>query len=272
MKNEVSKLGTTSATRVADVLLMFVGPDNSLGVSEIARRLGMSKTVVYRILRSLQSRGLVASDAPNHGYRLGPAATAVGARALRDSTLRGAALPVLGRLQEESGETTTVSELVVASRVYIDQIPSREEIKMTVEIGRRFPLHAGASSKTILAFARPELREKVFSEPLQALTPRTPVSRRDLEVELQRIREDRVAASLGERQHGTGSVSAPVFGVDGYAIGSISVCAPMERLRPEVIERLSPKVREAAQEISSELGWDGVLPDGLRESRAKEKR
>ena len=146
--------GTVSADRVADVLLTFAGTGGSLGVSEISRRLGLSKAVVYRILRSLVSRRLLSVDEAGGGrYRLGPAAATLGARALRDLDLRENALPVLRRLQHESGETATVSELVGVSRVYLDQVSSLKEIKMTVEIGRPFPLHAGASSRTILAFA-----------------------------------------------------------------------------------------------------------------------
>ncbi len=263
--------GTEAAARVADVLLMFTDAREPLGVSEIARMLGLSKAVVYRILRSLESRGIVGFNASERRYRLGPAATVIGARALRDSNLRSAALPILRRLQEETGETATVSELVGSSRAYIDQIPSRNEVKMTVEIGRRFPLHAGASSKAILAFARPEIRERVFSGPLEALTSRTQVSHRELERELRRIRSECVAASLGERQPGAGSVTAPIFGVDGYAIGSISVCAPVERLQPEIIYRLRPKVRGAAREISLKLGWDGVLPEEFDAPGAEEE-
>ncbi len=257
--------------RVADVLLLFTDAREPLGVSEIARRLGLSKAVVYRILRSLESRGLVGFDASERRYRLGPAAAVIGAWALRDSSLRSAALPVLRRLQEETGETATVSELLGSSRAYIDQIPSRNEVKMTVDIGRRFPLHAGASSKAILAFARPEIRERVFSEPLEALTPRTQVSHRKLALELRRIRSECVATSFGERQPSAGSVTAPIFGVDGYAIGSISVCAPVERLQPEVIDRLRPKVRAAAREISLRLGWDGVLPEEFDAPGAEEE-
>ncbi len=59
--------GTVSADRVADVLLTFAGTGGSLGVSEISRRLGLSKAVVYRILRSLVSRRLLSVDEAGGG-------------------------------------------------------------------------------------------------------------------------------------------------------------------------------------------------------------
>lgn len=245
--------GTEAATRVADVLLLFASGPAALGVSEISRRLGLSKTVVHRILRSLVSRGLVASNARGRNYSLGPAAAALGARALADLELRRVALPVLRRLQRETGETTTLSELVGTARVYLDQVPSFKEIKMTVEVGRPFPLHAGASSKAILAFAPPELCEFVLEGPLETLTPLTLTDRGELEAELARVRETGTAVSCGERQSGAGSVAAPVIGMDGYALGSISVCGPVNRFGEEIVGRMRPLVLDAAREISRAL-------------------
>ena len=79
--------GTEASARVADVLLQFLGGSPSLGVSAIARELGLSKAVVHRILRSLVDRRLLEVDPETRAYGLGPAAVALGARALRDAKL-----------------------------------------------------------------------------------------------------------------------------------------------------------------------------------------
>ena len=144
--------GTETATRVADVLLLFTDGPDSLGVSAIARSLGLSKTVVHRTLSSLVERRFLVSNPRTREYALGPALASLGARALRESGLRTAALPVMRRLHDITGETVTVSARVPGGRVYLDQVESTREIKMTVELGRRFPLHAGSSSTCILAF------------------------------------------------------------------------------------------------------------------------
>ena len=264
--------GTEAVTRAADVLLLFTGGPASLGVSEVARRLDLSKAVVHRILRSLASRQLVVFDEASRSYRLGPAAAALGARALRDLNLRQVALPILLRLQQETGETATVSALVGFSRVYVDQIVSRQEIKMTVDLGHPHPLHAGASSKAILAFGPPELLRHILSQPFAALTPRTPVSRAALEADLARVARAGVAVSMGERQYGAASVAAPVCGVDGYALGSISVCGPIDRFDAPTIERLVPRVRDAGHEISRQLGWDGTYRAALETDEAEVPR
>jgi IclR family transcriptional regulator, acetate operon repressor len=144
--------------------------------------------------------------------------------------------------------------LLGSHRVYLDQIPSPQEIKMTVEVGSLFPLHAASSSLAILAFAPPDLREQVLSGPLEKLTPKTKVSREELEHSLAEIQSTGVACSFGERQPDTGSVAAPILGIDGYARGSLSVCGPVHRFAKAAVERFAPLVREGAREVSLQLG------------------
>lgn len=247
--------GTASAARVADVLLLFLDCGGSLGVTEIARQLGLSKAVVHRIVVSLVSRGLLALEPGTRRYRLGPAAAAVGARALRELDPRAIALPVLRRLRDQTEETTTLSLVVGQSRVYVEQVESLQEIRMLVEVGRRFPLHAGSSSKAILAFLPPDQQAQILSGELPRLTPRTIVDPDALRAELAKVRAERVAVSAGERQAGAGSIAAPLLGLDGYAVGAISVCGPVERFGAERTGPFRRLVRGGAEEISEQLGW-----------------
>ncbi|MBK1787055.1 IclR family transcriptional regulator [Prauserella cavernicola] len=247
--------GTEAAARVADVLLLFTGGPEYLGVSTISRELGLSKAVVYRILQSLVSREVLATDPGVVGYRLGPAAVALGASALRRFDVRTAAEPVLRRLRDATGETTTLSGLVGDERVYLEQFESRAEIKMTVEIGRRFPLHAGSSGKAILASLPLWRRDSVLAGELTALTERTVTDHDALLDELTTISAEGVAVSLGERQAGAGSVAAPLIGPDGEVHGAISVCGPVYRFSQEKIERYRGLVHEAASEITR--AWAG---------------
>lgn len=248
--------GTESAGRVVDVLALFTAGPAALGVSEIARELRLSKAVVHRILQSLASRSFVVADPQTREYRLGPGAVALGVRAMRDMDLRRSASPVLRRLRDETGETTTLSAPIGGSRVYLDQYESPQEIKMTVELGRPHPLHAGASSRAILAFLPEETHDAVIRAGLPRLTPLTIDDPEELRRRLAGVRAAGYATSLGERQDGAGSVAAPVFGLDGEVAGAISVCGPVSRFDRKVVERYVPLVREAAREISRALGWD----------------
>lgn len=253
--------GTESATRVADVLLLFLN-EPAHGVSGIADMLNLSKSVVHRILQSLVARSLIDYDDVRREYRLGLGIAALGTRALGNLDLRTVAMPVLRRLARATGETVTLSALVGSSRVYLDQLPSLKEIRMTVEVGRAFPLHAGASSRAILAFAPPDLGALVLDDALPALTPRTITRREELEQALAETVRTGIATSSGERQSDAGSVASPLFGAHGEVVGAISVCGPINRFDAAVIARFAPMIRDAAREISALLGWDGSLADG----------
>lgn len=249
--------GTEAAARVADVLLLFTSGPSTWGVSRIARELGLSKAVVHRILQSLAGRGMVVLDPVSRGYRLGPAAEALGARALRDSDLRTAALEELRELAQASSETATLSTLVPGGRVYLDQVPGSHEITMTVQLGRRFPLHAGSSGKSMLAFLPVRARDELLAGPLAMLTANTVTDPALLRADLDRIRRCGYAASAGERQPDAGSVAAPIFGVSGEVIGAVSVCGPKYRLTGEVVAELAPLVRSASARISGRMGYRG---------------
>lgn len=188
--------GTLAAGRVADVLLAVADSPEPVGVSAVGRRLGLSKAVVHRMLRSLADRQLIAPGPRRGTYRLGPAAAVVGARALASLDVRAAALPRLRELQSETGETATVSVVVGSRRAYVDQVIGHGEIRMTVELGTPYPLHAGSSGKAILAFARAELVAWVLGASRLALTERTITDRDALEAELRRVRRDGFASAM----------------------------------------------------------------------------
>ena len=252
--------GTEAAARVVDVLVLFTDGPSQWGVSAISRELDISKAVVHRILRTLVDRGLLVADPVTRGYSLGPTAAAFGARALRDSSLRSAAAPALRELQRETGETTTVSARVPGGRVYLDQVESTREIKMTVELGRRFPLHAGSSGTCIAAFLPAVEAEELLAHELAPLTGRTETDPDVLRAHFIEVRETGVARSRGERQQGAGSVASPVFDVHGNVVGALSVCGPADRFDENTYTRLSPLVRSAADRVSRALGWRGGLP------------
>lgn len=253
--------GTESSARVAEVLLQFLSGPEYLGVSTIARELGLSKAVVHRILRSLVDRGLLELDPVTRAYRLGAAAAALGARALRDAKLRPVALPELRELQKLTGETTTISTRVPEGRVYLDQVVSEKEIKMTVELGRRYPLHAGSSGRAIMAFLPPSEQETLLAGNLESLTPDTIVEASKLRSLLCTVHATGIAESAGERQIGAASLAAPIFDLDGQPIGALSVCGPLSRFTDEVREKFAPLVARSADTVSRALGWHGGLPE-----------
>ena len=244
-----------SADRISNVLLAFTSGDATLGVSEIARRLSLPKSAVHRTLTALCRTGLLRRDADVPRYRLGPRAVELGLHALGHLDIRTAALPTMRDLTDRTQETSTMSLRAGSERFYAAQVESPQDVRMTVDIGRRCPLYAGASGRAILAFldAR-ELDDYLGGTSLAPLTQLTITRPARLREELAKVRELGYAASNGERDAWAAAVAAPVFARDGRVIGSISVCGPVVRFTPKVAARFGPLVKESAGRLSSELG------------------
>ncbi|HEX9710955.1 MAG TPA: IclR family transcriptional regulator [Actinomycetota bacterium] len=241
--------------RAADVLGLFADADEpTLGVTEIAQALGLSKAVVYRILSSFRAKGFIELEEPSRRYALGPRALHVGLAYLNRADIRELARPVLERLSRETNETATLSLRTGSTRVYVDQVTPDRDIKMVVQLGLQVPLHAGGSSKAFLAFLPDDEREEYLARPLEKLTGKTITGIRALRKELSDIRERGWAMSLGERMEGAGSVAAPILGHDGRPLAVISVCGPVERFRGEAGDAATLLV-DATRTLSRQLGW-----------------
>ena len=241
--------------RAVDVLVHFAqAPAPTLGVTEIAGDLGMSKAAVHRILSSLRGRGLVQIDEATRRYSLGPTAMTLGLSYLARLDVRRLAAPELRALSAATHETATLSLRTGSPRVYVDQVTPRREVIMSVSIGVPFPLHAGASSKAFLAFLPPEQIESYLTEGLEALTRRTITDvaalRRDLEV----IRSRGWAQSDSERQPGAASVAAPVFDHNNLPAAVISVCGPAERFVAEAAGVVGDLLATTAR-LSTRMGY-----------------
>jgi DNA-binding IclR family transcriptional regulator len=222
----------TAVLRTADVLsYLATSPARPVGVTEIATALALSKAVVFRILVSLLDRGYVEFDEQSRRYLLGPRSLSLGMAYLERADVRQPAHDALVKLSARTGETATLSLRTNWERMYVDQVLPGDDIKMVVAIGRPFPLHAGASSKAFLAFLAPAEQDRFFAEhrSLQMLTEATIVDEATLRAELAEIRERGYAGSRGERQHGAGSVAAPIFDRGGLPVAVMSVCGPVGR-------------------------------------------
>jgi len=227
-----------------------------IGVSALARDLELPKAVTHRILKALTTDGFLAFDEQTKTYSLGVGALKIGLAAVRLMDIPAAAKPFLYRLVEETGETATLSIRDGWTRMYLDQVLSPKEVRMSVSIGHSYPLHAGSSSKAILA-ALPdaEIDEYLRLCKREQLTAATIVDAAKLRAEVAAIRRRGYAASRGERQADAGSVACAVHHADGRVFGSLSVCGPAFRFDVAAQRRIGGLVRDVGDELSKTVGY-----------------
>ncbi|WP_233149858.1 IclR family transcriptional regulator [Kineosporia sp. A_224] len=240
----------------ARLLKVFLSREESLGVSELARRLDLAKSTVHRLLTTLAAEGLIEQDHATGGYRLGIVVFELGEAVRVHLDLHAAAGPVLASLREQTGESSQVGILDGTEVVYVDRLESSQSLRLFTETGRRVPVHCTSSGKVLLAHLADGDREALLGRlPLTALTPHTLADPEALRAECVKVRRRGWAEAVNEREIGVASVAAPVRDVEGTVVASVSIGAPVIRLGAARRRELGALVAEAGEAISRRLGW-----------------
>jgi DNA-binding IclR family transcriptional regulator len=248
--------GLTSVRNAARLLKVFLSREESLGVSELARRLDLGKSTVHRLLTTLAIEGLIEQDVTSGGYRLGIVVFELGEAVRVHLDVHAAAGPVLASLREQTGESSQVGVLDGTEVVYVDRLESSQSLRLFTETGRRVPVHCTSSGKVLLAHLPDAGRAALLDRlPLTALTPHTVTDPQALLAECVRLRRRGWAEAVNEREIGVASVAAPVRDATGTVIASVSIGAPVIRLGAGRRRELGALVAEAGEAISRRLGW-----------------
>jgi DNA-binding IclR family transcriptional regulator len=239
--------GLKSVGSALDVLECFA-TDGELGVSDIARRLGVAKSTAHRLLQTLVSRGFVEQDRESGLYRLGIHIYELGTLALARNALRHVALPTLRQVAATTGLTVNLAVPDGPDVVFVERIENTDGVRILGNVGRRLPGHTTSSGKSIAAFnpQADQARRTVGFPPRVGRTVRTEA---DWDRCLAQVRKDGYAVSTSESFDGTSSVAVPILDHRGVAIASISVFGPTESIAPHV-DRLVPLLRAASTRIT----------------------
>lgn len=237
--------------RVTAVLLSFTSRHAERGVTDISKQLNLPKSAVHRILESLVDSGLIRKDRDRGKYRLGTRAIELSLAALGTVDIRSLALPLMEHVRGATGETVTLTFAINHERIYVAQVESPQNVRMTVEIGGRAPLYAGASGRAILmTYDKEDLDAFLDEVELTPLTDRTPHDRAELLATLLEDGARGYSVSTGERDVHAAAVAAPVRARGGQAFAAMSVCGPRGRLDVDRLHECSAAVLAATQRLS----------------------
>ena len=233
----------------------------TLGVSELSRALGLSRSTTYRYVATLTSLGYLRQDADSRRYRLGPRVLDLGFAALNSMGIRELSVPHLQRLSDETGFTVNMAILDGVDVVYIERCRTsrsgQREIDLNLHVGSRLPAYCTALGKALLAhLPKPGLDELLGRMELVARGPNTITRKAALRAELARIRESGVAVNNEELAYGLRSVAAPVRDRSGEVTAALNLAVHRTMLSTEdLVERYAPSVQRTAAAISAELGY-----------------
>jgi DNA-binding IclR family transcriptional regulator len=216
-------------------------------LSEVAGATGYSRSTTHRLLQAMEAQDLL-SYSGSRGYHLGPRFLRLANRALRELPLRDIAHPVLARLSEVTGESAQLYVRSVDERVCIDAVESPNELRTIVPVGVALPLTKGSAGKLFLAWATPADHGRLTVD-----LPPAELARLDQQILTARRRG--WSESLGEREPGVASVSAPIVGAHDALVAVISVSGPASRLGRGGAKRHAPSVIAAARDVEQALGY-----------------
>jgi IclR family acetate operon transcriptional repressor len=245
----------TSVRNAARLLKEFSRTDRELGVSELARRLGLATSTVHRLLATLAAERLLERGRATGSYRLGLALYDLGANVGPNLDLHEAAMPVMATLRASTGETVQLAVLDGLESVYIDRLESPHTVRIFARVGTRLPATTTSTGKVLLAALAPdELDARLEAWTPRRVTPFTLIDEGTLRERLREVAERGWAENREESRVGVVSVGAPVRGEDGTVIAALSVAAPSDRSGPAQHRRTRAAVVEAAAVVSRRLG------------------
>lgn len=227
--------------RALDILQCFVDA-NELSLTDIAKRVSLNKSTVFRLLSTLEKRGFLARNSETDKYRLGLRMWELSINMSFADDPAKLFLPEMTSLRDVLGETISLYVRDGMERVRVQAVESNQTIRRVAPIGARMPLSVGASSKVLVAYADQEFQEKVLNDPAWPDS----VDKQAYIQQLAEIRECGYATSIEEREPGTSAVAAPIFNRSGQLIAALAVSGPAGRLTLDKMKEYSPRIMEAA--------------------------
>ena len=232
-----------------------------LGISDLGRDLGLSRSTTHRYVATLAALGYLQQDTATKKYRLGPRVLDLGFSAINSMELREVAAPHLRDLSDSTGYTVNMAILDDLDIVYVERCRSSQgrqrEIDLNLHVGSRLPAYCTSLGKVLLAHLSPaEQRARLARTTFTRRGPNTLTTRSAFTTELRQIREQGFAINNEELAYGLRSIAAPVLAHDGSAAAAINLAVHSTMLTlSDLVARLSPMLLRTAAEISERLGY-----------------
>ncbi len=241
----------TDAMRVLEMLAPHPGGRR---VTEIAEHLHVNKAIAFRLLSALVSAGYVKQDPRTSSYFATHSLGALGLRQLSSSGVGTWAQRALDSLAAECQELVRLAVATNDSLQWIAKAQgSNSSLRLDPVMGQDAVPYATASGKAWLSTLSAErITAALEHESWLSGTPRTPLDRSGLLVELDEVRRRGYATTFEEMDLGINAVAAPIIGArqSGEATGTISIAGPSVRMTRARLDELSPHLLAAAADIS----------------------
>ncbi|MWA05386.1 helix-turn-helix domain-containing protein [Actinomadura sp. LD22] len=257
-----------SLERGLAILSAFAESGAVLGIADLARAVGLSRSSAHRYVSTLAKLGYVQQDPDTRKYSLGPRVIDLGFAALSSMEMTRVAARHLQSLSDETGFAASMAVLDGPDIVYVDRRRSRRPnglvVDLNLHVGSRLPAYCTSMGKVLLAHREPAaLRVLLDRTNLARRGPNTITAREQLMSVLAKVRRSGIAVNDEELAPGLRSVAAPVRDRSGAVVAAINVAVHLTTWSASVDSltgRIEEPLRRTAAEISTRLGYRPQAP------------
>jgi len=236
-----------------EILKFFTSETPTWGVRELAKKLNISHSIVYRVLSSFEEGGFLSQNEETKRYELGIKFWEYGILFKNKLKILDVVYPLMVKLAEEIGESIFLTWLDGTEGICLEIAESLQRVKFAVTIGSRTPLYAGASNKVIMAYLPRAVQEVILCKGLQGYTEHTIVYPDKLLKNLEKTKEEGWCYSVGEYSEEVIGIAIPLFTSKRKIIGSLTVAAPEYRFPESKVREVLEVFRHRTCEIQAYL-------------------
>lgn len=253
----------TNLERALKILELIATKKEGSTITEIANSLGFPKNSVFRIMRTLEANGYLTEK--ERRYHFSPKLISLGYAGIESTNLVSAALDAMHVLRDEINETVFIGCLSEYQKVVIlEELPSYQYVKFTIEVGHMVPIHASAPGKAILSFMPEKEQEDMLNHiRFRRYNDRTIPSKRAMLAEIEKVHSKGFALDLGEEVSELYCVASPILDYRGYPIASLWISGPAFRLSKMDLDEVGGIVKAQSMEVSKSFGFEPELRKAL---------
>ncbi|AJI22663.1 MULTISPECIES: IclR family transcriptional regulator [Priestia] len=245
-----------SVDRALRILDLFDEHTTELKITDISDQIGLHKSTVHSLLKTLQQRGYIHQNLENGKYGLGMKLFERGNYVIQSLDIRQLAKKYLMDLSAKTGQTTHLVILDGKEGTYIDKVEGPMAVILYSRIGKRIPLHCSAVGKALIAFKEKDELEKILSGyEYTEQTEFTITNEIEFLQELEKVQSQGYAVDNQENEPGVRCIAAPIRNHENKVIAAISLSTLIAGVDDIQLGIFVQQLKQAASELSEQMGY-----------------
>lgn len=212
-------------------ILEAIAHKKACTIDAISESTGIPRSSVHRLLQVLQSEGVVANNRAKRGYVLTSKLLSIGMGGVAERDVLDVAIPLMRHISDITQETVSFSVMCGIRRICIYRVEGKYPVVRDIRFGSNAPLFRGSAGKIIASGLSRNEQEQILERYVKDgifIADETPVLLNDVEI----VRQQGYAVSIGERLKGSASVAVPIADASNNVIAALSISTSEERFTP----------------------------------------